>query len=81
MRLGYEVENRHGVLGGCNFGVLFPWWDMIFKTANFDQQIHPTGVENLHLPNGVLQHQWQGLKMAWRAFFGHPKDTKDVKDT
>ncbi len=73
VRLGYEVEHRRGVLGGCNFGVLFPWWDMIFKTANFDQQIYPTGVENLDLPNGVLQHQWQSLKRAWQSLIQNPK--------
>jgi len=73
VRLGYEAEHRRGVLGGCNFGVLFPWWDMIFKTANFDQQIYPTGVENLDLPNGVLQHQWQSLKRAWQSLIQNPK--------
>jgi hypothetical protein len=42
---------------------------MIFKTANFDQQIHPTGVEHLQLSNSILQHQWQSLKAAWQTFF------------
>jgi sterol desaturase/sphingolipid hydroxylase (fatty acid hydroxylase superfamily) len=69
IRLGYEASNQPGVLGGCNFGVLFPWWDMIFKTANFDRQIHPTGVEHLQLSSSVLQHQWQSLKSAWQTFF------------
>ena len=64
--MGHEAPGKPGVLGGCNFGILFPWWDMMFKTAIFDSQIHPTGVKNLEVSNHVLTHQWQGLKHAWR---------------
>jgi len=33
-------------LGGQNFGVLLPWWDMIFGTANFSQRFEPTGIRD-----------------------------------
>ncbi|NDB12338.1 MAG: sterol desaturase family protein, partial [Betaproteobacteria bacterium] len=39
MGVGHE-----GRAMGCNFGVLFPWWDMIFRTADFDQRYHMTGI-------------------------------------
>ncbi len=70
--IGHE-STRHGqtVLGGSNFGVLLPWWDMVFRTANFGHQYHPTGVRDQVEPgpkglreygNGFLQQQWLGLK-------------------
>lgn len=65
--MGHEAPGKPGVLGGCNFGILFPWWDMMFKTAIFNSQAHPTGVKNLDVSNHVLAHQWQGLKHAWRT--------------
>ena len=34
------------VLGGHNFGVLLPWWDMIFGTANFELRYDPTGIRD-----------------------------------
>jgi sterol desaturase/sphingolipid hydroxylase (fatty acid hydroxylase superfamily) len=34
------------VLGGCNFGVLLPWWDVLFGTADFQQRYDPTGVRD-----------------------------------
>lgn len=41
--IGHE---SHGRLGGCNFGVLFPWWDMLFGTANFSTSYFPTGIRD-----------------------------------
>ncbi|WP_062308931.1 sterol desaturase family protein [Polynucleobacter sinensis] len=63
---GYEAKDRPGVLGGCNFGVLFPWWDMIFNTAIFPRDVYPTGVRNLSVSNNVLVQQWQGLRHSFR---------------
>lgn len=54
---------------------------MIFKTANFDQQIYPTGVENLDLPNGVLQHQWQSLKGLGNPLFRILREIKKYWET
>jgi sterol desaturase/sphingolipid hydroxylase (fatty acid hydroxylase superfamily) len=33
-------------LGGHNFGVLLPWWDMVFGTADFSQRFEPTGIRD-----------------------------------
>jgi sterol desaturase/sphingolipid hydroxylase (fatty acid hydroxylase superfamily) len=34
------------VLGGCNFGVLLPVWDILGGTANFKYRFDPTGVRD-----------------------------------
>ncbi len=67
--LGYEVPGKPGVLGGCNFGVLFPWWDMLFKTAQFDEAYYPSGVRDFSPPNSFVQQQWLSLKMSWQSLF------------
>ena len=70
---GHEAKGKPGVLGGCNFGVLFPWWDMIFNTAIFSKEVHPTGVRDLVLSPNVLQHQWQTLMHSIREIFPKAK--------
>lgn len=55
------------VLGGCNFGVLLPWWDMLFGTANFAPRWEPTGVRDQlergrDYGDGFWSQQWLGLK-------------------
>jgi len=67
IELGYEVPGKPGVLGGCNFGVLFPWWDMLFKTAVFDESYHPSGVKEYLPPNHFLQQQIFALKKCWAS--------------
>lgn len=57
LRLGYEVPGKPGILGGCNFGVLFPWWDIIFHTAIFDESYHPTGIDYRQTSNHPLTQQ------------------------
>lgn len=37
---------RSPAMGGHNFGVLLPWWDMLFGTANFEIRYDPTGVRD-----------------------------------
>jgi sterol desaturase/sphingolipid hydroxylase (fatty acid hydroxylase superfamily) len=65
-------------LGGHNFGVLLPWWDMLFGTVNFEQRYDPTGVRDQVEPDahghvrdygrGFWSQQWQGiLRMLGRA--------------
>ena len=45
--LGHEtVAANKTVLGGCNFGVLLPVWDMLFGTANFEDRFDATGVRD-----------------------------------
>lgn len=38
---------HHGILGAgrksCNYSEIFPWWDMIFGTADFSHEFVPTG--------------------------------------
>ncbi len=63
--IGHESKNR--VLGGHNFGVLLPWWDMLFRTGNFEKRFDPTGVRDQaelsrNYGAGFLQQQWLGLK-------------------
>jgi sterol desaturase/sphingolipid hydroxylase (fatty acid hydroxylase superfamily) len=73
MGLGHESNGR-GTLGGHNFAVLFPIWDVLFRTANFEQRYDPTGIRD-QLPEeggreygrGFWAQQWLGL----RRVFGH----------
>ena len=64
--IGHE---SHGpkTLGGHNFGVLLPWWDMLFGTANFEQRYDATGIrdqveKNRDYGRGFWDQQWLGLK-------------------
>lgn len=66
---GHEAKGKPGVLGGCNFGVLFPWWDMLLNTAIFSKEVHPTGVRNLSLSYQIMLQQWQSVKYAARELF------------
>ena len=71
--IGIGHESPGKVLGGHNFGVLLPWWDMLFGTANFEQRYDPTGVrdqveQGRDYGRGFWAQQWQGLKrLAGRA--------------
>ena len=70
--IGHESAGSQ-TLGGANFGVLLPWWDMLFGTANFEQRFDPTGVrdqveQGRDYGRGFWSQQWQGLKrLAGRA--------------
>jgi len=66
--VGHESGGR-GTLGGHNFAVLFPLWDIVFGTADFKLQYDATGVRD-QLPEeggrdygrGFWAQQWLGLK-------------------
>ena len=67
--IGHEATARDS-LGGCNFGVLLPWWDIVFGTANFERRYDPTGVRDQVEPGpqglrdygrGFWDQQWKGL--------------------
>ena len=74
--IGHESTGRN-TLGGANFGVLLPWWDMLFGTANFELRYDATGVRDQVEPGpagvrdygrGFWAQQWLGLKrLAGRA--------------
>jgi sterol desaturase/sphingolipid hydroxylase (fatty acid hydroxylase superfamily) len=66
---GHEAKGKPGVLGGCNFGVLFPWWDMLFNTAIFPKDVYPTGVRGLTVSHNMFVQQWQTLKHAFGELF------------
>jgi sterol desaturase/sphingolipid hydroxylase (fatty acid hydroxylase superfamily) len=65
--IGHESERQgHRVLGGHNFGVLLPWWDMLFGTVNFQLRYEPTGVrdqveQGRDYGQGFWAQQKQGL--------------------
>jgi sterol desaturase/sphingolipid hydroxylase (fatty acid hydroxylase superfamily) len=71
--VGHEGK-APGTLGGCNFAVLFPAWDILFGTARFTEGYEPTGIRD-QLPehggrdygDGLWQQQWLGLKRLWRG--------------
>jgi len=66
--IGHESGGR-GTLGGHNFAVLFPVWDIVFGTADFTLQYDATGVRD-QLPEeggrdygqGFWAQQWLGLR-------------------
>ncbi len=66
--IGHEsLKNEQTVLGGHNFGVLLPWWDILFGTANFQQRYDPTGIRDQveqarDYGRGFWSQQWLGLK-------------------
>jgi sterol desaturase/sphingolipid hydroxylase (fatty acid hydroxylase superfamily) len=69
--IGHESAG-HQTLGGHNFGVLLPWWDMLFGTANFELRFDATGVRDqvehgVDYGRGFWAQQWLGLKRMLRA--------------
>ncbi len=77
-RLHHAIGDGHesrgpGSLGGCNFAVLFPLWDIVFRTADFRTRYLPTGIRD-QLPGeggrdygrGFWQQQWLGLRRLAR---------------
>ena len=60
---------HHGIRaagkGSCNYGAVLPWWDMLFRTADFSREYpatgDPTGEEVL-ATGSYLAQQWAGLR-------------------
>jgi len=65
--VGYGHE---GTAYGCNFGVLFPWWDMMFRTVSWNPAVEPTGIrDQLPAPHGAGRDYGDGLlAQQWYAF-------------
>ncbi|RYF34249.1 MAG: sterol desaturase family protein [Comamonadaceae bacterium] len=69
--IGHESAGR-STLGGHNFGVLLPVWDMLFRTGNFEDRYDPTGIRDQvesepgrpprDYGRGFWAQQWFGLK-------------------
>jgi len=68
--VGHESHGP-GTLGGCNFAVLFPVWDLVFRSARFDGGTEPTGVrdqlQGRDYGRGFWAQQWLGLKRLLHA--------------
>lgn len=72
--IGHEANGR-GTLGGHNFGVLLPLWDILFRTHNFEDRFDATGIRD-QLPEeggrdygtGFWRQQWLGLARLAAAF-------------
>ena len=63
----HEVTSVGARLGGHNFGVLLPWWDVLFRTASFEVRYDRTGVRDQiehgrDYGRGFWSQQWLGLK-------------------
>ena len=67
--IGHESAGRQ-TLGGHNFGVLVPWWDMLFGTADFSNRYGPTGVRD-QVENGRNYGQgfWAQQKLGLIRLF------------
>lgn len=66
--IGHESSGR-GTLGGHNFAVLFPVWDMLFGTADFQLRYDATGIRDQLAEEGGRDYgrgfwvqQWLGLR-------------------
>jgi len=59
--MGHEGPAR-----GCNFAALFPVWDILFGTANFQRELPPTGIRDqltgADYGRGFWDQQVAGLK-------------------
>jgi sterol desaturase/sphingolipid hydroxylase (fatty acid hydroxylase superfamily) len=71
--LGHESAGRD-TLGGHNFAVLFPVWDLLFRTANLEQRYDPTGIRDQLAEEGARDYgrgfwaqQWTGLRRMFGA--------------
>jgi sterol desaturase/sphingolipid hydroxylase (fatty acid hydroxylase superfamily) len=70
--IGHKSERRgRRVLGGCNFGVLLPCWDMLFGTADFSTSCHPTGIRD-QVEKGQDDGQgfWQQQRLGLMRLLG-----------
>jgi len=66
--IGHESGGR-GTLGGHNFAVLFPIWDILFGTADFQLRYDATGIRDQLVEEGGRDYgrgfwvqQWLGLR-------------------
>ncbi|ARP88528.1 fatty acid hydroxylase [Bordetella genomosp. 9] len=70
--IAYEATPT-GKVVGSNYAVIFPVWDILFRTARFDGRFGPTGIAD-QLPEAggrdygdtFLAQQWLGIKRLCR---------------
>lgn len=66
-RLHHAIGFGHeGPARGCNFAVLFPVWDLLFRTADFRSGFVPTGIrdqlDGRDYGRGFWAQQWLALR-------------------
>ena len=68
---------HHGVLvagaRSCNYGAVLPWWDILFRTADFGSFAVETGdpgAPEAMVSGGYLAQQWAGLQRLARTRVG-----------
>lgn len=76
--VGHESKGK-GSIGGHNFAVLFPIWDVVFGTALFSKEFHMTGIrDQLASPEGSSRDYGRGFwSQQWLGFkrlFGMDKE-------
>jgi sterol desaturase/sphingolipid hydroxylase (fatty acid hydroxylase superfamily) len=66
--IGVGHEGSHQ---GVNFGVLFSFWDKLFKTADFSSEVQPTGIRDQlsgrDYGRGFFQQQGYALRRIFNA--------------
>jgi len=76
---------HHGIRAAgetrCNYGAVLPWWDMMFRSADFSREYvrtgDPSGEEAL-ATGSYLQQQWAGLRRFGRALGLAPSTPRPV---
>jgi sterol desaturase/sphingolipid hydroxylase (fatty acid hydroxylase superfamily) len=68
---------HHGMLAAglasVNYGAVLPWWDMLFRTADFSRAFVATGdptAEEALASGGYAAQQWSGLRRMLRTLAG-----------
>ncbi len=69
--VGHESSGP-GSLGGHNFAVLFPVWDLLFGTARFDDRYEPTGIRDQLQGRDYGRGFWAQQMLGLRRLFTRP---------
>jgi sterol desaturase/sphingolipid hydroxylase (fatty acid hydroxylase superfamily) len=65
------VFGQSPALGGHNFGVLLPWWDVLFGTARFENRYDPTGIrDQVEAGRNYGQGFWEQQKLGLLRLVG-----------
>lgn len=63
------VDPQRPSLHNCNFGQVFSFWDILFRTSLYDEPIRPTGVADPVVDadneRGLVAMQWHALRRFW----------------
>jgi sterol desaturase/sphingolipid hydroxylase (fatty acid hydroxylase superfamily) len=77
--VGHESHGA-GSLGGHNYAVLFPVWDLLFGSARFDDRYEPTGIrdqlQGRDYGRGFWAQQWLGLRRLFDPHAGEAGNTQ-----